>query len=115
MKLTQKPAATPPITPRKETTPPAPQKPITSTYRPSFVPPQPQPAVQKPATALKVDVSSVKAGTVVIHKAYGEGTVKEIKEEIGGRVYIYVAFDGETKRFGYPGAFYDGFLSVRGK
>ena len=83
-----------------------PSKIVTSTYRPSYVPP---PAVeerkQKPKT--KTDVSKVKAGTLVKHKGYGVGRVKGIDRGI-----VVVTFNGADKKFQYPEGFYDGFLSL---
>jgi len=82
----------------------APKTPIpTPTYRPSYVPPAPA-AVKKEETPT-VDVSDVKAGTAVLHKAFGKGTVNKIDS-----IYIYVTFDGVEKKFQFPGAFQQGFL-----
>ena len=78
----------------------------TPTYRPAYVPPTPvqtQQAKPKP----KVDVSNVKAGTLVKHKAFGVGQVKGIDGGI-----IVVTFKGVEKRFQFPGGFDTGFLSV---
>ena len=75
----------------------------TPTYRPAYGPPAPI-APQSKEVQL-VDVSGVEAGTAVLHKAFGEGTVSKID---GG--VIYVVFDGVEKKFQFPGAFQQGFL-----
>ena len=82
----------------------APKTPIpTPTYRPSYVPPAP--AAVKKTEIPAVDVSGVKAGTMVLHKVFGKGTVSKIDS-----IYIYVTFDGVEKKFQFPGAFQQGFL-----
>ena len=82
----------------------APKTPIpTPTYRPSYVPPAP--AAVKKIEIPAVDVSGVKAGTTVLHKAFGKGIVSKIDS-----IYIYVTFDGVEKKFQFPGAFQQGFL-----
>ena len=82
----------------------APKTPIpTPTYRPSYVPPAP--AAVKNVEMPAVDISDVKAGTTVLHKAFGNGTVSQIDS-----IYIYVKFDGVEKKFQFPGAFQQGFL-----
>ncbi len=77
------------------------------TYRPSYAPP----ASTAPAPARKADVhidtGRVRAGTVVSHKAFGKGTVKEVKDGI-----ITVAFQNMDKRFQFPGAFEQGSLKL---
>ena len=90
-----------------------PRQPITPTYRPAFVPPKPQAPAAKPAEKPKVDLSHVGAGTVVIHKAFGEGIVKKSDRGTGGSTFIHVMFGKNEKTFGFPGAFYDGFLKVK--
>lgn len=97
----------------KAAEPIVPRQPITPTYRPAFVPPKPQAPVAKPAEKPKIDLSHVGAGTVVIHKAFGEGVVKKIDQGAGGSTYIRVMFGKNEKAFGFPGAFYDGFLKVK--
>ena len=81
-----------------------PKTPIpTPTYRPSYVPPAP--AAVKKVEIPAVDVSGIKAGTTVLHKAFGKGRVSKIDS-----IYIYVTFDGVEKKFQFPGAFQQGFL-----
>ena len=109
-KLKPAPKAAEPIVPRVPITP---RQPITPTYRPAFVPPKPQAPAAKPAEKPKIDLSHVGAGTVVIHKAFGEGIVKKIDQGAGGSTYIRVMFGKNEKAFGFPGAFYDGFLKVK--
>ena len=84
------------------------------TYRPAFVPPKPA-AAPRPAEAPKPDLSRVAPGAIVTHRAFGAGTVLSIEKKPSGSAYVHVQF-GETKKaFGYPGAFYDGFLKVKEK
>lgn len=78
---------------------------LTPTYRPAFVPPEVNP-VQAPAKK-EVDVSGVKVGTVVRHKAFGEGTVCRMEPAV-----LWISFNGEEKRFAFPSAFQDGFLAT---
>lgn len=77
------------------------------TYRPSYVPPAPTatPSYVKPV--VHVDVSNVKAGVTVKHKAFGMGQVQGIDGDI-----IVVKFESGVKKFGFPGAFDQGFLST---
>ena len=76
---------------------------------PEPVPPKPAaqlaaaPALQKK----QIDTSSIQVGSVLRHKAFGLGTVKELD---GGR--MIVTFDGNDKRFQFPGAVQQGFLSI---
>ena len=58
----------------------------------------------------EIDYSGVKVGSRVIHKAFGPGSVTRISEGT-----ILVAFDSMKdleKRFQFPSAFQQGFLSV---
>lgn len=52
------------------------------------------------------DASNVIPGSIVIHKAFGSGSVVSIEKGI-----VWVSFDGLEKRFQFPGAFQQGFLS----
>ena len=76
-----------------------------ATYRPAYVPPTPIaiPSVQKPT--VKVDTSKIVAGSLVSHKGFGLGEVKGIDGSL-----IVVSFNGEVKKFQFPGAFEQGFL-----
>ena len=78
-----------------------------STYKPSYIPPAPVsfPKVSKPK--IKFDTSKVQAGVVVKHKAFGNGTVKGIDGD-----FIIVVFNGNDKKFQFPGAFEQGFLTI---
>lgn len=76
----------------------------------------PQPVLPKPLKQTtttptpqkkEIDTSNIKVGSVLRHKAFGLGTVKELK---GGR--IIVTFDGIDKLFQFPGAVQQGFLSI---
>ncbi len=79
-----------------------------STYRPSYVPPQPE---TKPIVTRKsestVDTSKIHAGTIVKHRAFGKGKVKCIDGSV-----MVVTFNGNDKRFQFPGAFDQGFLTL---
>ena len=55
----------------------------------------------------RMNVSSVRQGTCVFHKAFGPGVVKEV-----GDGHILVDFDGSLKQFHFPGAFAEGFLQI---
>lgn len=95
-------------TPKEEIKRPVSATPIVSrsaapTYRPAYTPPTPAASVKKELP--KIDVSEIKVASSVTHKAFGEGTVKEIA---GG--LIVVSFNGESKKFQFPGAFQQGFL-----
>lgn len=78
----------------------------TPTYRPAYVPPSAPvgvPAAKKPVP--KIDVSGIKEGVTVSHKAFGSGTVRKIEKGL-----IEVDFNGVKKKFQFPGAFEQGFL-----
>jgi hypothetical protein len=76
------------------------------TYRPSYVPPTPMNPVKKNAL-IEVDTSGVRAGTLVKHKAFGVGQVKGTDGSL-----IVVSFNGVDKKFQFPGAFEQGFLTI---
>ena len=84
------------------------------TYRPAFVPPRPADFAPRPAEAPKPDLSRVTPGATVIHRAFGEGTVESIEKKPNGNTHVVVRFGENIKSFGYPGAFHDGFLKVKG-
>ena len=86
--------------PQKQSAVPKVQSP---TYRPAYTPPAPTAPVKE--SSAQVDVSSVKPGTSVTHRAFGNGVVKEISSGI-----ITVTFAKGEKRFQFPGAFQQGFL-----
>lgn len=73
--------------------------------KPRCTPPVPKPA--EPAPHAQVDLSRVLVGGQLRHKAFGMGTVKEIR---GG--LIIVLFGGTEKKFQFPGALLQGFLSL---
>jgi len=76
---------------------------------------QPKPILQKSIVQVtapmpqkkQIDTSSIKAGSVLRHKAFGLGTVKEINGGI-----MIVTFSDSDKRFQFPGAILQGFLSA---
>ena len=53
----------------------------------------------------KADTSFVQVGVVLVHKVFGEGTVRSIKD---GR--LIVVFKGGEKMFQFPQAIESGFL-----
>lgn len=65
------------------------------------------PLAQASTTEAIFDVNSITVGMTVLHKAFGSGTVKCIDRRI-----ITVTFGGVDKKFVFPGAFLQGFLSV---
>ena len=70
-----------------------------------YVPPVPTPV--QPKEEEDVDLSLVQLGSQVRHKAFGVGTVKAISDGL-----IVVAFGRSEKKFLFPGAFVQGFLSL---
>ena len=75
---------------------------------------RPQPA--PPGSALRqasasavqaVDTSGVKVGSVLLHKAFGAGSVTALDEK-----FVLVLFDEVEKKFPFPGAVIQGFLSI---
>ena len=102
-----------PASPTPASSRPVPLKPAMPTYRPAFVPPRPA-AAPRPAEAQKPDLSRVAPGSIVTHRAFGEGTVMSIEKKPNGSAHVHVKFGEAIKSFGYPGAFYDGFLKLKG-
>ena len=74
--------------------------------KPIIPKPTVQPAIAPKPQAKQIDTSDIKVGSVLRHKAFGLGAVKEIHGGI-----IIVTFDGIDKRFQFPGAILQGFLS----
>ena len=110
------PVKTAPVVKHVKPSTPIPQRPyavpITPTYRPAFIPPAPvQQQVKKEAP--KADLSNVVPGIAVKHKAFGEGIVKALTRGKDGTSYIVVTFGKVDKQFAFPGAFYQGFLSIK--
>lgn len=65
-----------------------------------------QPAAQ-PKPPVKVDVSKIKVGTKVKHKAFGIGTVADIKPDM-----VTVRFGSVEKKFLLPAAIVQGYLML---
>ena len=95
---------------------PAPPLPDVATESPKAVEIPPRPAAPQsvvrqaavPESEKKqIDTSGIKVGSILRHKAFGVGTVKNIEGGI-----ITVTFDNLDKRFQFPGAVKQGFLSV---
>jgi len=59
---------------------------------------------------LKVDLSGAKEGALVIHKAFGEGTITKIDK---AQKHIRVKFKVGEKTFLFPDAFIKGFLKMK--
>ena len=68
----------------------------------SYTPAQPKPKIA-------VDVKKMVIGVKVKHKAFGEGSV--IKSD--GRIITVEFADNVQKKFAFPGAFQDGFLTFK--
>ena len=76
-------------------------QPPVSTPKPT-VNQQPKPQISE------ADISGITAGTPVRHKAFKDGQVTKIEGNV-----IYVSFSKGEKKFAFPDAFYQGFLSVK--
>lgn len=72
----------------------------TNTEKPSITP---KPISKKP----RVNTSSVKIGSILIHKAFGSGTVTVL-----ARGMMTVAFEKGEKRFQFPKSIENGFLTM---
>ena len=85
-----------------------PTKPVlTPTYRPAYVPPTPTMFTETKKKTAHVDAIKIHAGVLVKHKGFGIGQVKGIDGSM-----IVVSFAGMDKKFQFPGAFEQGFLSL---
>lgn len=51
--------------------------------------------------------AEIEKGDVVIHKSLGKGEITSIEDK-----YIYIMFGSRERKFMYPGAFIDGYLSI---
>lgn len=60
----------------------------------------------------KFDVQSIKIGTKVLHKAFGEGTVDSFKDDFINITFI-IDYKKVQKTFKYPAAFIQGFLAKK--
>ena len=100
--IPMKPATAPasPVAPFRPVTPAMPMTP-----RPAAPAAAQSTAAEKP----HADVSGIKTGSLVVHKAFGEGVVESLDIR-DGKQYIYVRFAGGAKQFQFPKAFDDGFL-----
>ena len=90
-----------------------PEKAVEATFAPKqIVKAVPTPApipvpISTPAPKKEVDLSLVKVGCQLRHKAFGLGAVNKIDHGI-----IVITFGKNKKKFPYPGALLDGFLSL---
>ena len=64
---------------------------------------------QKVSSVIELDLSSVKVGTTVHHKMFGEGTIVWMDK---AEKHIRVKFSVGEKNFVFPNAFLQGFLSI---
>lgn len=69
----------------------------------AYVPPTPKRIEDIPQK--EVDVSWVKKGATVFHKAFGKGTVIDMTNKL-----VYISFEDVEKQFAFPAAFNQGFL-----
>lgn len=60
---------------------------------------------QEDQNDLAIDVSGVKVGSILTHKAFGEGVVVQM-----GNDFVVLDFKGSTKMYRYPGSILQGFL-----
>jgi len=102
--------------PKPKAKQPEPKKPAVTVSKPAAVPisPKPVPQFNRPAPVApvpaapakpKVDVSDIKSGSAVMHRAFGEGVVTKLEKD-----KIWVAFGKAEKMFMFPMAFEQGFL-----
>ena len=82
---------------------------VMPTVRPRPVLPKPvaQPTTAPTPQKKQIDTSSIQVGSILRHKAFGVGKVTAMEGK-----YILVAFQGAEKRFLFPGAILQGFLSI---
>ena len=103
--VTSTPVPTPTVTPTK----PKPTPSVTAQYgvKPAVS------AAAKPAAKQEEFVApDVKDGSIVLHKAFGEGTVTKIDK---AQKHIRVTFGVGEKTFIFPDAFKQGFLKMKGE
>ena len=103
--VTSTPVPTPTVTPAK----PKPTPSVTAQYgvKPAVS------AAAKPAAKQEEFVApDVKDGSIVLHKAFGEGTVTKIDK---AQKHIRVTFGVGEKTFIFPDAFKQGFLKMKGE
>lgn len=90
------------------------REPLVKETNHSFVSPTKETVIKNTVTPFyerpikKVDLSDLSVGSIVSHKAFGKGTVKAIDKASG---FITVTFEGRDRKFQFPGAFEQGFLS----
>lgn len=75
--------------------------------RPQPAPPGPALRQASASAVQAVDTSGVKVGSVLLHKAFGAGSVTALDEK-----FVLVLFDEVEKKFPFPGAVIQGFLSI---
>lgn len=61
---------------------------------------------KKPSFTMK-DLDNLTVGDTVVHKGFGSGEIKALDEK-----HITVFLAGKNRTFSFPGAFWDGFLSL---
>ena len=90
--------------PAKQPLPGSPPAPVS---RPQPAPPGPALRQASASAVQAVDTSGVKVGSVLLHKAFGAGIVTALDEK-----FVLVLFDEVEKKFPFPGAVIQGFLSI---
>ena len=90
--------------PAKQPLPGSPPAPVS---RPQPAPPGPALRQASASAVQAVDTSGVKVGSVLLHKAFGAGSVTALDEK-----FVLVLFDEVEKKFPFPGAVIQGFLSI---
>jgi len=90
--------------PAKRSLPGSPPAPVS---RPQPAPPGPALRQASASAVQAVDTSGVKVGSVLLHKAFGAGSVTALDEK-----FVLVLFDEVEKKFPFPGAVIQGFLSI---
>ena len=86
---------------------PLPGSPPAPVSRPQPAPPGPALRQASASAVQAVDTSGVKVGSVLLHKAFGAGSVTALDEK-----FVLVLFDEVEKKFPFPGAVIQGFLSI---
>ena len=107
--LQQKSMETPELSPADISAVVAQELPKAPVIRPQPVLPKPpkQTIATPPPQKKEIDTSNIKVGSVLRHKAFGLGKVTVMEGK-----YILVTFQDAEKRFLFPGAILQGFLSI---
>ena len=87
-----------------------PMESLAPTYRPSYTPPTAANPQEKKKSVVEVDVSKVKVGSKVHHKAFGDGEIVSLDDD--SISVMFYDFDNRIKPFNFPGAFLDNYLTL---